>query len=93
MDQIGSERLPVFGLIQQSQYSFAYKSKSVAVMSLLLHLLFNIRRREHSSWTFNYLEQTRELVLIMPVAKKQITCEVVGTLFRNEKKRGTKVYC
>jgi hypothetical protein len=39
------------------------------------------------------LEQAKELVLIMPVAKKQITCKVIGTLFRHEKKQGTKIFC
>jgi hypothetical protein len=93
LDETEESRLPLFGRMDRHEHPVSYKSKSEAVLSLLLHLLFNIKRKGHSSWTFNYLEQAKELVLVMPVAKNQTTCEVVGTLFRTGKRRGTRIYC
>jgi hypothetical protein len=44
LDKVKADRVPVFGLLGQSDFPVAYESESLAVMSLLLHLLFNLRR-------------------------------------------------
>jgi hypothetical protein len=93
LDEMEESRLPLFGRMDRHEHPVSYKSKSEAVLSLLLHLLFNLKWKGHSSWAFNYLEQTKELVLVMPIAKNQTICEVVGTLFCNGKRRGMRIYC
>ena len=62
-------------------------------MALLLHLLLNVRRKGGSSWTFRFLKHTKELVLVVPIAKNKTTMEAVGTLFREDNAVGTKVLC
>ena len=48
-----------------------YTAKASAIMGLLLHLLMNVRRRTGKLWTFPWLQHTKEVVLIIPVARKK----------------------
>jgi hypothetical protein len=85
------ERQPVFGRLDGNDIS--YRTSAHAVVALLLHLLVNVRRKGGSSWTYRKLKHTKELVLVVPIAKNNTTMEVVGTLFRAGKAVGTKVLC
>jgi hypothetical protein len=91
LDQVREERIPVFDRLEGDV--LAYGSKGTAVLSLLIHLLMNITWKNGSYWSFRCLKNTKELVLIAPVSRNKTTYEVVGTLFRNDAKLGTKVYC
>ena len=92
LDQVSGDRCPAFDQIDNGE-CLAYGSKSTAVLSLLLHLLFNVRRKGGSSWTFRKLKNTKELVIVVPVSKNKTTLEVVGALFRADNKVGTKIFC
>jgi hypothetical protein len=92
LDQISGGRCPIFDQVDNED-CLAYGSKSTAVMALLLHLLFNVRRKGGSSWTFRKLKNTKELVVVVPITKNMTTLEVVGTVFRADNKVGTKVFC
>jgi hypothetical protein len=91
LDQVREERVPAFDRLQGDV--LAYGSKGTAVVSLLLHLLMNLTKKNGSSWSFRVLQNAKELVLIVPVSRNKTTYEVVGTLFRNDAELGTKVYC
>ena len=62
-------------------------------MAVLLHLLTNVKRRTGKSWTFQLLKDTRELLLIVPVARNNTTMQVTATLFCHEYSDGVKVMC
>jgi hypothetical protein len=91
IDQVKACRQPQLDLLPGS--TAAYHSKSSAVMALLLHLLTNVKRKTGKSWTFQTLRDTRELILIVPVARNNTTMEVIATLFRQEYSDGAKVMC
>jgi hypothetical protein len=62
-------------------------------MALLLHLLTNMKRKTGKPWTFLTLKNTRELILIVPVARNNTIMQVTATLFRQEYGDSTKVMC
>jgi hypothetical protein len=91
IDQVKPCRQPQLYLLPGKV--LAYTSKSSAVMALLLHLLTNVKRKTGKSWTFQTLKDTRELILIVPVARNNTTMQVTATLFRQEYPDGAKVMC
>jgi hypothetical protein len=63
------------------QMSF-YKSEAAAIVNLMLHLLTNVHRRDGQSWTFCYLQNTKELIILVPYSECFGTMDVVATLYR-----------
>jgi hypothetical protein len=105
IQQIGDmrpERRPVYALKQRmtvynletdtSEETWIYKSKSGAIVALLLHLLMNVHSRTGTSWSFKYLMNTKELIVLVPESECLGTMQVVATIFRTTKTRGTKVF-
>jgi hypothetical protein len=94
------ERRPVYDLKQRttiynvelatSEETWFYKTRSGAVISMLLHLLLNVQPRSGVSWSLKYLVDTKELILLVPSGVAG-TMEVVGVIFRQDNKKGTKV--
>jgi len=73
-----------------SEETWFYKTCSGAVISMLLHLLLNIQPQSGMSWSLKYLVDTKELILLVPSGVAG-TMEVVGVIFRQDNKKGTKV--
>jgi hypothetical protein len=94
------ERRPVYDLKQRttiynvelatSEETWFYKTRSGAVISMLLHLLLNVQPRSGVSWSLKYLVDTKELILLVPSGVAG-TMEVVAVIFRQDNKKGTKV--
>ena len=89
---IASSRRPVFDL-QQDAEEWCYKSRSGAVVSLLLHMLMNLRKKDDASWMLHYLQHTKEVLILVPIADNLGTMEVVATIFRTTKRKGAQVQC
>ena len=62
-----------------------YQSEAAAILGLMLHLLTNVQRRDGQSWTFEYLQHTKELVILVPYSECFGTMDVVATLFRTDR--------
>jgi hypothetical protein len=67
------------GTSKQMSY---YKSEAAAIINLMLHLLTNVHRRDGQSWTFRCLQNTKELIILVPFSECFGTMDVVATLFR-----------
>jgi hypothetical protein len=85
-------RRPIFDL-KMDAGEWCYKSRSGAVISLLLHMLMNLRKKDNVNWMLQYLQHTKEILILVPVADNLGTMQVVATIFRTKKIRGAPVYC
>jgi hypothetical protein len=63
---------------------YLYKSEAAAILCLMFHLLTNVHRRDGHSWSFDYLQNTKELILLVPYSECFGTMDVVATLFRTK---------
>jgi hypothetical protein len=87
------DRRPVYDLESGlSRQNWLYDSQNDAVVSLLLHLLMNVQFRDGTSWTFKYLKNTKEVIILVPFSRCGGTMEVVATIYREGNQRGTKIY-
>ena len=85
-------RRPVFDLLDD-QIEWSYRSRSGAIISLLLHMLLNLSKKHDASWMLHYLQHTKEVLILVPLSDNLGTMEVVATIFRTTKKRGSPVLC
>jgi hypothetical protein len=88
-----SARRPVYQLLRvieltdpvtkEKKVINVYKSEAAAIVNLMLHLLTNVHRRDKKSWAFDYLKNTKELILLVPYSECFGTMDVVATLLRS----------
>ena len=101
ISEVREERRPVYNLKHRqpvydlecglSHPTWLYKTKNGGVIALLLHLLMNVQFRDGTSWTFRYMKDTKDLLVLVPHSECGATMEVVATIFRQGKDRGTKI--
>jgi hypothetical protein len=69
-----------------SNVSLSYKTRDSSVMSLLLHLLFNVRVAYRNHWAMKFLKQTKEFVLLIPGNSEKTYARAIGVVIRVEEK-------
>jgi hypothetical protein len=52
----------------------------------------NVQFRDGTSWTFKYLKDTKEVIILLPFSQCGGTMDVVATIYRQGKERGTRIY-
>ena len=70
----------------EDKIEWCYGSWSGAIVSLLLHMLMNLQKKHDASWMLHYLQHTKEVLILVPLADNSGTMEVVATIFRTTKK-------
>ena len=84
--QVDASRRSCFDLAKAGTGSISYKSRDGSVMALLLHLLTNVRVSHKNHWTKDFLNDTKEFVLLIP-GNTEHTCAVaVGVIMRLDEK-------
>jgi hypothetical protein len=87
------QRRPVYDLESGvSRQTWLYHTENDAIVSLLLHLLMNVQYRDGTSWTFKYLKNTKEVLILVPFSQCGRTMDVVASIYRQGKQRGTRIY-
>jgi hypothetical protein len=94
INDIKVDRRPVFDRAEEGiETCWRYKTESGARMAALVHLLMNTKTRNGPSWTLRYLLDTKEVLLLIPASVDCGTMRVIATVYRKEKRIGTKVLC
>jgi hypothetical protein len=54
-------------------------------MAMILHLLTNIWMQEGNHWSSVFLEAVKDIVLLLPLSKKNETMVAVGVIYSTDK--------
>ena len=75
-------RRPVVDVKNSSVDGWSYKSKNGAILALFVHCILNVHLRHGNHWAIEYLQDTKEVVLLLPVTRALDTAAAVGTFYR-----------
>jgi hypothetical protein len=82
LSEVDISRRPVVDINNSSADGWSYKSKNGAVLALFVHCISNVHLRHGNHWAIEYLQDTKEVVLLLPITKGLDTAAAVGTFFR-----------
>ena len=83
ISEIGVSHRPVVDVMDTRCFEWNYKSRNGAILALFVHCISNVHLRHGNHWAIEYLQDTKEIVLLLPVTKGLDTASAVGTFFRN----------
>jgi hypothetical protein len=75
---------PLFGIKNKTQLGWSYENEEYAIGSLLLHILFNTRMEFQRHWTKPLLENTKELVFLLPFSQYFSITVLVCAIYRDD---------
>jgi hypothetical protein len=78
-------RRPLVDCRNTSVTKWSYRSRFGARMAMILHLLTNVRIMEGNHWSSDFLEQAKEIVLLLPMTTKCETMVAVGIIYLTDK--------
>lgn len=77
-------RRPLVDIKNKGLTMWAYRSRLGARMAMMLHLLINIRMQEGNHWSSDFLELSKEIVLLLPLSKNCETMVAVGVIYMTD---------
>jgi hypothetical protein len=77
------ERRPIFNAtsIERSEY----RTENGAMVSLVIHILFNCPRVDNHCWASKLLMDIKELVILVPLTSNMAVTKAVAVIFRTDK--------
>ncbi len=83
ISEIGVSRRPVVDVLETTSQQWNYNSRNGAILALFVHCIMNVHLRHGNHWAIEYLQDTKEIVLLLPATSGLDTASAVGTFFRN----------
>ncbi len=83
ISEVSISRRPIVDVKNTNRKGWCYLSFNGAILALFLHCVTNVHLRHGDHWSIDYLQDTKELLLLMPVTAGLDTAAVIGVIFRN----------
>ena len=83
ISDIGISRRPLVDVGDCTLDGWNYKSRNGAILALFVHCITNVHLRHGNHWAIEYLQDTKEFVLLLPATRGLETASAIGTFFRN----------
>jgi hypothetical protein len=81
--EVSINRRPVIDLLNSTTDNWSYRSRNGAILALFVHCITNLHLRMCEHWSIDYLLNTKELLILLPVTREQDTASVIGALYRS----------
>jgi hypothetical protein len=82
IDKVRVNRRPIIDVLNSSIRGWSYRSRNGAIMALFLHCISNVHLRHANHWSIDYLRNTKELIILLPLTMKQDTTAAVAAVYR-----------
>jgi hypothetical protein len=80
-------RRPIFDIHSYNTHKWSYKTYGGSVVSLLLHIMYNMRHRYKPSWAIEKLFDTKEFALLVPITRGNDTTKVAALVYRTKEEK------
>jgi hypothetical protein len=84
LSDVGVNRRPVIDILNATTDDWSYRSRNGAILALFMHSIMNLHLRMCEHWSIDYLLNTKELLILLPVTREQDTAAVVGAMYRSD---------
>jgi hypothetical protein len=75
---------PIIDVLNSSTARWNYRSQNGSILALFLHCIMNIHLRHSDHWALDYLKNTKELLILLPITKELDSSAVVAAVYRLE---------
>jgi hypothetical protein len=62
---------------------WSYRSRNGAVLALFLHCVMNLHLRHADHWSIDYLRNSKEIIILLPLSAEQDTTAAVAAVYRS----------
>jgi hypothetical protein len=82
ISEVSVSRCPVVDVKNTNRKGRSYSSCNGAILALFLHCVTNVHLHHCNHWSIEYLKDTKELLMPLPVTAALDTVATVGAIFR-----------
>jgi hypothetical protein len=83
IDGVSVNRRPVIDVLNTTKDGWSYRSRNGAVLALFLHCVMNLHLRHADHWSIDYLRNSKEIIILLPLSAEQDTTAAVAAVYRS----------
>ena len=83
IDGVSVNRRPVMDVLNSTKDRWSYRSCNGAILALFLHCVMNLHLRHANHWSVDYLANTKEVIILLPLTAEQDTTAAVAVVYRS----------